>query len=204
MISLFQSIGDIFGESIKLYALMTPPAVLSAFISRSRKLDARQKVKTAFKASLAIFIIGLILYIWGSRLFELFGFTLAGFRIGSGVLLMLLAISLTNDEEDEAGDANEGDFSIVPLAVPLGMGPATIGTVMVMGASAATSEALIYGIIALLIASLAMFILLCSADTVSRILHENGIILLSKLTGLLLAAIAAQVIFTGITNFFID
>ena len=92
------TVGKIISMSIKLYALMTPPAVLSAFISGTRSLDRERKALTACKTSVAIFIIGTFLFLFGSHLFTLFGFTLDAFRIGVGLLLFLTAISLMNDD----------------------------------------------------------------------------------------------------------
>lgn len=194
-------ISEIFGNSIKLYALMTPPAVLSAFLGNTKDYDNAQKHKIALKTSLAIFIIGIVLYVWGANIFELFGFTLDAFRIGSGVLLMLTAISLMRDEGKGKQTQFEGDISVVPLAIPLSMGPASIGAVMVMGAAARNHHQLLIGIISLFLAAAGIYFLLLSADIVGRILHTTGIAVLAKLTGLILAAIAAQVVFTGIVGF---
>lgn len=194
-------LGDIAGDSIKLFALMTPPAVLSAFLGQTSHCNAPKKNFIALKASCAIFILGLVLYVWGSSIFELFGFTLDAFRIGSGVLLMLTAISLMNDDGETEHPQVEGDISVVPLAIPLGMGPASIGAVMVMGAQAQTRQQLFMGVFSLFLAAFSMYLLLRMANVVGKILHRTGIAVLSKLTGLILAAIAAQVIFTGVVNF---
>lgn len=194
-------LGEILGDSIKLYALMTPPAVLSAFLGNTKDEDARTKHAIAFKTSTAIFLIGVVLYVWGSSLFELFGFTLDAFRIGSGVLLMLTAISLMRDDGKGKKTSKKGDISVVPLAIPLGMGPASIGAVIVMGAAAQTHFQLFIGVLSLFLAAAAMFLMLRLADYVGRALHSTGIAVLAKLTGLLLAAIAAQVIFTGVKGF---
>ena len=195
------AVGNIVSMSIKLYALMTPPAVLSAFISGTKDYDRKQKITVAFKTSTAIFIIGVVLYLFGSNLFELFGFTLDAFRIGSGVLLLLTAVALMNDDGSKVHAKREGDISVVPLAIPLGMGPSAIGAVMVVGASAEGLNGMLAGVFCLLLASFGMFLLLCMADTVEKVLGETGIAVMSKLTALLLSAIAAQVIFTGITAF---
>lgn len=195
-------LGEIFGNSIKLYALMTPPAVLSAFLGHTKKDDSRKKLFIALKCSSAIFILGVLLYVWGSSIFELFGFTLDAFRIGSGVLLMLTAISLMQEDDNEEKEHHvEGDISVVPLAIPLGMGPASIGAVMVMGAAARTNHELIVGVFSLFIAALGMFLLLALGELAGKLLGNTGIAILSKLTGLILAAIAAQVVFTGIIGF---
>lgn len=194
-------IGDVLGSSIKLYALMTPPAVLSAFLGYTRRYTKAEKRKVALKTPLAIFVLGSALYLWGAHIFELFGFTLDAFRIGSGVLLMLTAIALMRDDGETEHEHVEGDISIVPLAIPLGMGPASIGAVMVMGAQATTPEKTLIGVFSLFLAAFAMFILLRIADLAGRLLGATGIAVLAKLTGLILAAIAAQVVFTGIKGF---
>ena len=195
-------LNELFGTTIKIYALMTPPAVLSAFVGGTREYSAREKRWTAFKTSLAIFVLGLVLFLFGEHLFTLFDFTLDAFRIGSGVLLMLTGVSLMEGQEAVSEHRHDGDISVVPLAIPLGMGPASIGAVMVMGASAREPHEILVGVTSLLLAALGMFALLALADGVSRLLRKTGIAILAKLTGLLLAAIAAQAIFTGIRGFF--
>lgn len=185
--------------TVKLFALMTPPAVLSAFLGNTRESARREKNKIALKTSLAIFLIGLALYLWGSSLFELFGFTLDAFRIGAGVLLFLNGLSLMMNDESESAPL-KGDISVVPLAVPLGMGPASIGAIMVLGAAEDPTERLA-GAVSLFLASLFMLLLLLLANPIARVLKNTGIAVLARLTGLLMAAIAAQVVFTGIAGF---
>lgn len=193
--------GSIVSMSIKLYALMTPPAVLSAFISGTGSYTRREKTLVACKTSLAIFTIGSLLFLFGSHLFRLFGFTLDAFRIGAGLLLFLTAISLMNDDCTTPPARKEGDISVVPLAIPLGMGPSAIGAVMVAGASTEGLRGMLVGVFCLLLAALGMFALLCMADKVEKALGRTGIVVMAKLTALLLSAIAAQVIFTGIAAF---
>ncbi len=190
-----------FSTTIKIFALMTPPAVLSAFLSGTRCLDTAQKHKTALRTGIAVFIIGSVLYFFGENLFNFFGFTLDAFRIGSGALLFLSAISVMNGPDDDTHCGGEQDISVVPLAIPLCMGPASIGTVMVLGASATSMTQRIIGALALLTASFGIYIMLYAADKVEKVLRKTGIAILAKLTGLLLAAIAAQVVFTGIRSF---
>lgn len=195
------TVGKIVGLAIKLYALMTPPAVLSAFISHMRGHSKREKYQVACKASLAIFLVGEVLFIFGSHLFALFGFTLDAFRIGVGLLLFLTALSLMNEDETAPPVRHGADISVVPLAIPLGMGPSAIGTVMVLGAQSTGTQDMLVGTFCLLLASIWMAALLCVADPVQRLIGRTGIAVMAKLTALLLSAIAAQVIFTGIRGF---
>ncbi|MDF7666865.1 MarC family protein [Orbaceae bacterium ESL0727] len=197
--------GDYFIEflvtTVKLFALMTPPAVLSAFLSGTKHYDEERKRKTAVKTSVVVFIIGIILFFIGNTLFSVFGFTLDAFRIGAGALLFLTAVSLMNDSPDKNKIQEEDDISVVPLAVPLCMGPASIGTIIVMGTGTIGLAPNIIGTLALLVASLGICVMLLTAQTIARVLKKSGIAILSKLTGLLISAIAAQVIFTGIVAF---
>jgi len=198
-----EGIGTLFSTSVKLFAVMTPPAVLSAFLSATRTYDAPRKRCTARRTATAVFVIGLVLYLLGQQLFDLFGFTLDAFRIGAGALLFLTAVSLMNENASRpyfSTDEND-DISVVPLAIPLCMGPASIGTVMVWGASAHGIGAKVSGVLALFFASCGVYVMLYFADAAERVLRRTGIAILSKLTGLLLAAIAAQVVFTGVRSF---
>jgi multiple antibiotic resistance protein len=190
-----------FSETLKLFALMTPPVAITAFLSVSKYYSQAEKVATARKCALAVFTLGIILYFSGDGVFAFFGFTLDAFRIGAGALLFLTAVSMMNESPEKPLLSPDEDISIVPLAVPLCMGPASIGTVVVMGASAEDASERIVGALSLTAASLGIYLSLRFAETVQRRIGSVGMAVLSKLTGLLLAAIAAQVVFTGIYAF---
>ncbi len=195
------TLGYISGIIIKIFALLTPTAILSAFLTCSQGETRRERILIACKTGLAIYLIGQLLYICGPAIFAIFGFTLDAFRIGVGLLLFLMAIGIMNEDAGTPATRNGSGISVVPLAIPLGMGPATIGAVMVMGAEAYSIKEMILDSVCLFIASLAVTVTLCLADQIQKILGKTGILVMSKLTGLLISAIAAQVIFTGIRAF---
>lgn len=200
-VDLLAFAGDIFSTSVKIFALMTPPVALSTFLGVSKRYDEKRKKTTARKTALAVFIIAIILFFLGDKIFSIFGFTLDAFRIGAGSLLFLTSVSLMNESPDNPHFSPEDDISIVPLAIPLCMGPASIGTVMVMGASANTTMGMAVGAVALFVAATGIYVLLYFSTAIERALGKTGLVVLSKLTGLLLAAIAAQVVFTGVRSF---
>ncbi|MWP49425.1 MULTISPECIES: MarC family protein [unclassified Gilliamella] len=191
----------ILSTTVKLFALMTPPAVLSAFLSGTKQYDEEHKRKTALKTSCAVFIIGIVLFFFGNTMFSVFGFTLDAFRIGSGALLFITAVSLMNDSPEKNKINSDEDISVVPLAIPLCMGPASIGTIIVMGTSSLGFAANMIGAVSLFIASSGIYAMLLCAKRIANVLKNTGIAILSKLTGLLISAIAAQVVFTGISAF---
>ncbi|MDR1489817.1 MAG: MarC family protein [Desulfovibrio sp.] len=193
--------GLFLSESVKLFALMTPPVALTAFLSASKFYDAERKKRVARKTALAIFIMGIVLYFCGDGIFAFFGFTLDAFRIGSGALLFLAAVSLMSESPEKSFINPDEDISIVPLAMPLCLGPASIGALVVLGASAKNTAESVIGALSLLTAAIGIYLILYFADAVQRRLGKVGVAVLSKLTGLLVAAIAAQVAFTGVQAF---
>ncbi|MCX8575163.1 MarC family protein [Gilliamella sp. B2717] len=191
---------EILATTIKLFALMTPPAVLSAFLSGTKLYDEQARRKTARKTSCAVFIIGIVLFFFGNAMFSIFGFTLDAFRIGSGALLFVTAVALMNDSPDKNKINSDDDISVVPLAIPLCMGPASIGTIIVLGTSSDGLVQNLIGALSLFIASSGIYVMLLCSKTIAKVLKNTGIAILSKLTGLLISAIAAQVVFTGVAG----
>lgn len=188
-----------FSITVKLFALLTPSAILSAYITYTRGEERSEKRLVALKTGLAIFLLGSAILFFAPAIFAIFDFTLDAFRIGVGILLFLSAVELMKDDGVTPPMRKSRATSVVPLAIPLGMGPSTIGTIVVM-ATQAPDERPLYAL-CLFLASAAVTLLLIAADHVQRLIGKTGIIVMAKLTALLLAAIAAQVIFTGIKAF---
>lgn len=191
----------ICGMVIKILALLTPSAILSAFITFTRGETGYKRMAVALQTGAAIYIIGQLLLIFGPAIFSIFGFTLDAFRIGVGILLFLEAIDIMNDDVNTPRPRANANISVVPLAIPLGMGPATIGAIMVMGAQADGMGDILTISLCIFMAALIVALTLCLAEQIQRIMGKTGILVMAKLTGLLIAAMAAQVIFTGIRAF---
>lgn len=186
---------------IKLFFVLAPFFVLTMFLALTRSFTPQQQRRTAVKVTVAVYIICMCLYFFGDTIFAIFGITLDAFRIGAGALLFLSAVSLVRGPQPAQEQHAEGDISVVPLAIPITVGPATTGALMVMGATVRTPMERVMGSISLLAAVLTVGGLLYLANPIERLLGRIGISILTKLTGLILAALAAQIIFTGIRNF---
>ena len=188
--------------ALKLFALFAPPLAMTAFLSGTTGYGAARKRRTAHKAAVAVFLIGVLLFFCGRELFALFGFTLDAFRIGAGSLLFLTAVSmLRSPGQIMPAEGEDDDISVVPLAIPIIMGPATIGALMVLGAEPASRGGRLADIAALFAATAGLWVLLLLAEKIQKFLGHIGFSILTKLTGLLLSAIAAQLVFDGIKNF---
>lgn len=189
---------------IKFFFLFAPFFVLSMFLALTRGETPESRKQVANKALIASATIALILLFFGGSLFEVLGITLDSFRIGSGILLFMSALSLVKDgtRTHATGMPNEerDDVSVVPLAVPTIIGPATIGTILVYGADLQGWDLLI-GIIGLLLALGCLGIMLYMGSMIEKLLGKTGLNILSKITGLILAAMAAQIFMSGVTGF---
>ena len=128
--------------------------------------------------------------------------TLDAFRIGSGIVLLLSGIEVVRGTGIPAGrqSNDDGDIAVVPLAIPYTVGPGTVGTLLLMGAGAPSTEVKITEILGIIFAVGALGLLLFYSDTLEKVLKRKGLNILSKLTGLYLAALASQIIFEGIKN----
>lgn len=134
-----------------------------------------QKSSVEVKTGLAIYVIGQLLLIFGHSLFSLFGFTIDTFRIGVWLLLFLNAVDIMNGNSNAPPVSQNRDISVVQQAIPLGMEPATIGAVMILGAASASLKETIFISACLLFVSACTSTLLWIADRVRRILRETGI-----------------------------
>lgn len=185
---------------IKLFFLLTPFFVLTMFLSLTQELSAAERRKVAGWLTFDVVLICFVIYFLGNAIFWVFGITLDAFRVGAGALLFLSAVDLVRGSETPLYREDPGNVTIVPLAIPITVGPATTGALLVMGADVTTAWEKIVGCAALFCAVLCVGILLFMATAIERIIGRTGLKVMSKLTGLILSALAAQIVFTGIRN----
>ena len=186
---------------LKIFFMLTPFFVLSAFISLTRDFEDIEKKQLAIKVTIAVLIISFVIYLFGKHIFVLFGITLDAFRIGAGTILFLSALSMLEDDNASVSSTNKRDIAVVPLAIPMTVGPGVIGVLLVMGAEAGSFMERVNIGLALCLAVVTVGGMLYISAGIKKIIGKQGLIILPKITGLFVSAIAAQIIFTGIQNF---
>jgi len=186
---------------LKIFFILTPFFVLSAFIALTKDFDDSEKEKTAIKVTVGVLVSSFTFFLFGRYIFELFGITLDAFRIGAGTILFLSALSMLSENSETKSHENSRDIAIVPLAIPMAVGPGVIGMLLVTGAEAETLIDKCIISIAILCAVLSVGLILYLSSSVKRLIGKQGLIIMPKITGLFVSAIAAQIIFTGIQNF---
>lgn len=188
-------------EWLKYFFLLTPFFVLSVFLTYSAKLSIAERHNMAIRVTVAVTIIVAAFLTFGGYMFQLFGITLDAFRVGAGTLLFLSGISLARDSR-KAPESPE-DFktvAVVPLAIPVTVGPATTGAILIMGADMRERGVHLPSLLGVVAAILTLGLILYLSANLEKLLGKIGITILSRLTGLMLTALAAQIMFEGIRN----
>ena len=188
---------------LKLFFIMTPFFVLSVFLIMSKHLIKAEKRKIIIKLGVAVTIASLVFLVFGQYIFSLFGITLDAFKVGAGTVLFLSALEMIKGDSTipDANSKKGGDFAIVPLAIPITVGPGMIGILMVIGAELKTvPDFLIVGASLFFSVASLMAVLLFS-NKIQRLLGQEGLEILPKITGLFVSAIGAQIVFSGISGF---
>ena len=193
MISLYVSL------ALKFFFLFTPFFALSMFLAMTAGKNEGERRALAHRVALATVVIAGALLYFGPLIFRVFGITVDAFRIGAGILLLLTAISLMNPKV-VSGAADE-DISVVPLAMPVIVGPASCGAIMVSATELAGFVQKAVGFAALVSALGLIWAILLLGTWFERRLGKRGISILMRLTALILAALSAQMVMTGVVNF---
>ncbi len=191
----------LFSLYLKMLVLYSPFFVLSCFLGLTPGYSVRERKKLAWKVALGTLVASVLLYLFGQTIFEIFGITADAFRIGAGSVLFISALGMAQGKPAVQADNVQQDVTIVPLTIPLTVGPGTIGALLVMGMSQPHWDDKLLAIIAIGIASITVGVVLYLSDRVERLLGQQGLQILSRLMGLFVCALAAQIIFTGVRGY---
>lgn len=186
---------------IKMFFLLAPFFSMSLFLKMSETIDSPARRHAAVKASIAILIAITVFFFFGKPLFSLLGITLAAFQIGAGTTLFLTSVMLVLGISKPPEQKQNEDFSVVPLALPIIVGPGTIGTLMVWNAEIVDPQQRLIAFAGILAGGLTMSVFLLLAEQIQKLLGPNVLQIMIKLTALVLTALAAQIVFTGVKSF---
>jgi len=190
------------------FATVGPPDVAVVFAALTARNTSAERRQLAVKATLVASAILLFFAFLGEPLLTYLGISLAAMRTAGGILLLLIAIdmvfartsggvSTTADEEAEA--AGRDDITVFPLATPLIAGPGAIGAAILLVADAHGDPARVALVAGALVAVLVLtFVLMLAAAQVQRLLGITGVHVVSRVLGILLAALAVQFVFDGV------
>ena len=187
--------------------IVDPLAAVPAYLVITQDESNAQRRRTALRACVGMAVILLVFTAAGSYIFQAFGITLPAFRIAGGLILWLVALDMLHAqrstqegrEELAEGQAKE-EVALTPLAIPILAGPGAISTAMVLASHAQTfaDTAAVY--VSILVTAVITYVTLRLGARALAVLGQTGIRVMTRIMGLLLAAIATQFILTGVSE----
>ena len=191
---------------IAVFVLVNPLEGIPIYLARTQGMTQGQRLAIARTTSLAVAIILWVTLAIGHVVLQLLGISVGAFTLAGGVIIFLIALKMVLGPSggDVSGSGpSDGSFAIVPLAIPLLAGPGPISSVIVYASKGVTGQGaslgedlVLAGII--LVVALATFLSLAVADPARRLLGDTGINVFTRISGILVAAIAVGLVNEGL------
>ena len=188
---------------VTILVIMDPVANAPAFLALTADMDVARRRRAALEATVVAATVILVFALFGQAILALLGISLPALQVAGGLLLVLVALELLRPPVEGAPGAGRAarpgqNVALVPLGTPLLAGPGAIAATMVFMSAADTALEVAAVIGALLVALAVVYAVLRFAGRLAGVLKQNGIDLLSRVVGVLLAAIAVQLVAAGI------
>lgn len=193
-----------------LFTIVDPIASVPPFLAMTNGESLHRRRQTAGKAVLIATVLLILCGLGGHAIFEFFGITLPAFKLAGGVLLFVVAFQMLHaqhsrvrqtEEEQHEGEIRD-DIAVFPLAIPLLAGPGAIASVFILMERAKNWADIGFVYLAILLTMLASFIILAFAPRLSPYLGTIGMNVMTRVMGLILAAISMQFVIDAIHEAF--
>ncbi len=189
-----------------LLAIVNPLGIIPLFVGLTEGMEEAERKRIAGTASVTVAVVLVLATLIGKPLLNFFGVTIESFKVGGGILLLLMAISMmlaqhkqSRQTREEAEEAEEKEsIAVVPIAMPLLAGPGAISTVIIYADISFRPLHIGMLILSSLLVACLTWLALRTAIPVSRMLSRTGINIAVRIMGLLLAAIAVEFIAGGL------
>jgi len=186
---------------VTLVVIMDPIGTIPLFLALTSGRSARARRRLAWQAVLVAVAVIAAFALFGQQILRYLGITVPALQGAGGLLLILVALELLTGKQEDPEDAPSVNVALVPLGTPLLAGPGAIVAtiVFVRGAhGAGDAWAIVAGIAAV---HVVLYLALRFANVILRVIREGGVLLVTRISGLLLSAIAVQLIATSAIAF---
>jgi multiple antibiotic resistance protein len=187
---------------VTLFVIMDPPGTVPVFISLTAGQSRAVRKKAAWQAVLVAFSVIVVFAVFGQQILHNLGITLPALQCAGGLLLLLIALQLLTDTAEDPVQTKNVNIAFVPLGTPLLAGPGAIVATMVFVQRADGSLRDVAAIaVGIVLIHIVMWLTLRFSGLIMRVLGENGVLLVTRIAGLLLSAIAVQLIANAVSDF---
>ena len=203
----FEHIKTFLHFTIGLLTILNPIAAAAIMVSLLPSIPSRQEINSiSKKTSITVLVASLATVFLGDLIVKIFGINIYSIKVIGGVVLFVLALSMikgqiseTKHSSEESEEAREKeDISIIPLGIPVLFGPGVIATLIIFKTKAISIIDLGLLVASIVLSSFIVFLTLRNAVFLNRLLGVTGIKITTRIMGLIVGAIAAQFIISGI------
>jgi MarC family membrane protein len=186
--------------TILLLLVMDPFGGIPLFLAVLKCVEEKQRIKIVLRECGIAFFVLLVFLLFGQHVLSLLQLTETSLGIASGIILFLIAVRITfPTRQGVFGDLPEGEPFVVPLAVPLIAGPSAIATVLLLASR--WPEHIARWTLALVVSTAVSTLTLSCGGIISKLLGDRGLMALERLMGLLLTAVAVEMLLNGVKDF---
>lgn len=187
---------------VQLLAIMNPFSVIPAFLGMTQGLDYAEVSKVVRRAMYAGLVIVTIFTLAGVYILEAFNVSIAGLRVGGGIILLIIAVDMLGDEPRTKRMPKE-DIAVVPIATPLIIGPGTITTILLLTAAKPGDYLnIVLVLVAGVVACITSFTVLKLSRAIASYLRVSVIRAMGRFMALIIAGVAVEMIATGVKMYY--
>ena len=186
---------------VTLFVIMDPPGTIPLFLSLTSGRTSAMRKRLASQAVLVAFFVIVTFALFGQSILNYLGISLPAMQAAGGLLLLLVALELLTGKADEPVETTNVNVALVPLGTPLLAGPGAIVATIVFVQNvddAWEAAALAAGIVAV---HIVLWLFLRYSVLIIRVIKDSGVTLITRIAGLLLSAIAVQLVADAVTAF---
>lgn len=184
---------------VTLFVIIDPPGIIPIFMALTSTMTQQQRSRTALVAvGVAVLIISLFA-LFGQWILNYMHISLPALQFSGGLLLLLIALQLLAGKEEEMGSSEGVNVALVPLGMPLLGGPGAIVAVMLfVQQSGGEAPKVIAMVLAMVAMAVLMYVFMRFSGIIARVIGQGGVTLVTRISGVLLAAISTQMIFDSL------
>jgi multiple antibiotic resistance protein len=191
-----------FGEAfVTLFVIMDPPGTIPLFLALMSGRSGRARRRAAGQAVLVALGVIVSFALFGQQVLEYLGIGIPALQGAGGLLLLLVALDLLTGRAEDPQQVRDVNVALVPLGTPLLAGPGAIVATIVFVQRADGAADLVALAAAILAVHLCLWLALRFSGAIIRVIKESGIVLLTRIAGLLLSAIAVQLVAESVLGF---
>lgn len=186
---------------VTLFVIMDPPGVVPMFLGLAGNRPRKEQSRLARQATASAFLLIVVFAVMGEQVLQYLGISLPALQAAGGLLLMLVSLQLLTGKEEEPNESQDVNVALVPLGTPLLAGPGAIVATILFSRQADSTARYVSLALGVIIVHVMIWAALRFSSLIARILGKSGIILVTRVAGLLLTAIGVQLVADAVNGF---